>query len=52
MVFYTSNLDFEIGECGWRVVCKDDVERWRNTGDEGCIVEEDESISDAEPSPL
>ncbi|XP_028806101.1 TMV resistance protein N-like [Neltuma alba] len=26
-------------QCGWRVLCKEDVERWRNTSsDEGCSV--------------
>ncbi|XP_054817691.1 disease resistance protein RPV1-like [Prosopis cineraria] len=63
LVFFTNNKGqkksvLRIGKCGWRVLCKEDVERWQNTGDEGnsvsnndqFIVEEDESTSDIEPS--
>ncbi|XP_028752992.1 TMV resistance protein N-like [Neltuma alba] len=63
MVFFIYNKGeqkksiFKIEQCGWRVLCKEDVERWRNTRDEGYsstnndqfIVEEDESITSAEP---
>ncbi|XP_028770142.1 TMV resistance protein N-like [Neltuma alba] len=28
----------KISKCGWRAVCKEDVEAWRRTGDEGCSI--------------
>ncbi|KAI9084090.1 hypothetical protein K1719_033946 [Acacia pycnantha] len=27
---------FKISKCGWRAVCKEDVEAWRRTRDKGC----------------
>ncbi|KAI9116840.1 hypothetical protein K1719_012206 [Acacia pycnantha] len=43
----------KIGKCGWRVLSKEDVERWQNTRDEDnndeFIVKGDESISGVGP---
>ncbi|XP_054817709.1 TMV resistance protein N-like [Prosopis cineraria] len=71
MVFFAGNVfdnespKFKIKKCGWRVVCKEDIETWRRTRDEGPssinnsveIIDldinniiEDESIPKAEPS--
>ncbi|KAI9116869.1 hypothetical protein K1719_012235 [Acacia pycnantha] len=55
LVFFPSpeesqnNPAFKIGKCGWRVLSKEDIERWQDTRDEDnndeFIVKEDESIS-------
>ncbi|XP_028791943.1 TMV resistance protein N-like [Neltuma alba] len=37
---------FQIGQYGWRVVCKEDVESWRNNIDEGCSFSTDDKFID------
>ncbi|XP_028806080.1 TMV resistance protein N-like [Neltuma alba] len=37
---------FQIGQCGWRVVCKEDVESRRNISDEGCSFSTDDKFID------
>ncbi|KAI9116791.1 hypothetical protein K1719_012157 [Acacia pycnantha] len=65
MIFFTKSQcgqkksAFKIGQCGWRVLWKEDVESWQNTRDkesgsknnDQLIVEEDESITNVEPNP-
>ncbi|XP_054817710.1 TMV resistance protein N-like [Prosopis cineraria] len=37
MVFLvTKTSKFKIRKCGWRLLCKEDVETWRTTREEGC----------------
>ncbi|KAI9073096.1 hypothetical protein K1719_044944 [Acacia pycnantha] len=42
MTFFSNNAitnkspAFKIRKCGWRAVCKEDVEAWRRTRDKGC----------------
>ncbi|KAI9114186.1 hypothetical protein K1719_014836 [Acacia pycnantha] len=32
----STEANFEIKKCGWRVLCKEDIEAWRRTRGEGC----------------
>ncbi|XP_028766350.1 TMV resistance protein N-like [Neltuma alba] len=44
MVFFSENAmknkspRMKISKCGWQAVCKEDVEAWRRTRDEGCSI--------------
>ncbi|KAI9095437.1 hypothetical protein K1719_026471 [Acacia pycnantha] len=38
-----TEANFEIKKCGWRVLCKEDIEAWRRTRSQGCSSSNNDS---------